>query len=154
MKKISSPLTTLYKKILPAIMLGFLVVLAVASFSSEASLKQRWILLAIPLLMAVFLIALGRKMLWDLVDEVFDCGDALLIKNGDQHQRIPLSGIMNVSATLLINPPRVTLRLVHPSQFGNEISFMPIRKATLNPFARSPIVDDLIVRVDRARTQR
>jgi hypothetical protein len=147
-------MTRFYKKVMPAIMLGFLVLFAVATFSAQASNAQRSILLVIPLLLAVFVIALMRKMLWDLVDEVHDCGDALIIKNGDRQERVALSDIMNVSATLLINPPRVTLRLVRPSQFGTEISFMPIRRTTLNPFAKSEYIDDLIVRVDRARRNR
>jgi hypothetical protein len=46
----------------------------------------------------------------------------------------------------------VTLRLGHAGRFGNEIAFMPASSFSFNPFAKNPIVDDLIVRVDRARS--
>jgi hypothetical protein len=49
----------------------------------------------------------------------------------------------------MINPPRVTLTLRQPSIFGTEVSFSaPVR---FIPFAKSPLVEDLIRRVDAAR---
>lgn len=104
-----------------------------------------------PLVMIPILFLVLRKFVWDLMDEVYDDGDYLLVKKGDKEDRIPLSNIMNVSATLMVNPPRVTLRLVNPSKFGKEVSFSPVRPVTLNPFARNTIADDLIERVDKAR---
>lgn len=95
-----------------------------------------------------------KKLVWDLVDEVYDCGDYLLIKNGEDDIQVPLSEIINVSASVLVNPPRVTLRLAKPGKLGDEISFSPIKRFTLNPFARNEIVDNLIVRVDQARYRR
>jgi hypothetical protein len=61
---------------------------------------------------------------------------------------------MNVNASTMTNPPRITLRLATPSKFGSEIAFSPARQFTLNPFAPSPVAEDLIVRVDKARTLR
>ncbi|MFZ3322651.1 MAG: hypothetical protein WA190_09775 [Usitatibacter sp.] len=104
-----------------------------------------------PLVMIPILFLVLRKFVWDLMDEVYDGGDYLLVKKGDKEDRIALSNIMNVSATLMVNPPRVTLRLVNPSRFGKEVSFSPVRPVTLNPFARNTIADDLIERVDKAR---
>jgi len=92
-----------------------------------------------------------RKLVWDLVDEVYDGGDYLLVRNGGKEDRVALSNIMNVSASTMTNPPRVTLRLSTPGRFGDEIVFSPIKPITLNLFARNKIADDLIVRVDRAR---
>jgi len=45
-------------------------------------------------------------------------------------------------------------RLVTPGKFGTELSFSPIRRFWLNPFAKNPFGEDLIVRVDRARSRR
>jgi hypothetical protein len=59
---------------------------------------------------------------------------------------------MNVSSTTFTNPPRVTLTLRTPSRFGKEITFSP--PASMNPFnafKKSPVVDELIQRVDDAR---
>ncbi|HEY2628588.1 MAG TPA: hypothetical protein VGI57_05640, partial [Usitatibacter sp.] len=94
---------------------------------------------------------LFRKVVWDLMDEVYDGGDYLLVKNGDKEDRIQLSNIMNVSASTMVNPPRVTLRLVTPCRFGKEVTFSPVRPFTLNPFAKNTIAENLIERVDKAR---
>lgn len=90
----------------------------------------------------------------DLADEVYDCGDSLLIRNRSKEDTIALSNIMNVSASTYMNPPRVTLRLVTPSKFGSEVAFSPIVGFTLNPFAKNRVTENLIVRVDQARSRR
>jgi len=51
----------------------------------------------------------------------------------------------------MVNPPRITLRLVRPGRFGREITFTPVKPFTMNPFTRNPVADDLIERVDKAR---
>jgi len=89
------------------------------------------------------------KLVFDLVDEVWDNGDTLVVKNRGQEQRIALSDIKNVSYSPFINPPRVTLSLRRPTVFGDQITFSaPVR---LVPFSTSPVINDLIERVDRAR---
>jgi len=55
---------------------------------------------------------------------------------------------------MLMNPPRVTLRLVKAGRFGSEVTFTPPMRFRFNPFAKPPIVEELIVRVDRARRER
>jgi hypothetical protein len=105
----------------------------------------------IPIFMATFGWAILRRFVWDLVDEVYDGGDYLLIKNDGQEDRVALSNIMNVSASTFLNPPRVTLRLVAASRFGKEIVFCPASGARFNPFAPNAVVDRLIERVHEAR---
>jgi hypothetical protein len=95
-----------------------------------------------------------RKLVWDLADEVWDGGDHLVVKIGIDSETVPLSNIMNVSASTLVNPPRITLRLMNPGRFGQEISFSPPRNSIFNPFARNPVADDLIERVHRAKPLR
>jgi hypothetical protein len=47
------------------------------------------------------------------------------------------------------SPPRIVLSLRRPSVFGDQVAFCaPIRFV---PFATSPIIDDLIERIDVAR---
>jgi hypothetical protein len=101
--------------------------------------------------MGFFFYFLMRQVLFDLVDEAWDVGDYLLFKNKGIEETVPLTNIMNVSYTVLINPPRVTLTLRIPSRLGNEITFSPPH--ALKPFKKSPIVDELIERVDRARSR-
>jgi hypothetical protein len=54
-----------------------------------------------------------------------------------------------VSYSQFINPPRVTLLLRNPGQFGDRVTFCA--PATFMPLSASPIIDELIQRVDAAR---
>jgi hypothetical protein len=153
MKKISSNSLFITKKLFPVLWFGILAFILVMMISSKVYEKAP-IALVGPCLMAILGYFLMRKLVWDLVDEVYDCGDSLLIKERGKEEYIPLSEIINVSASMLVNPPRVTLRLIRPGKFGDEISFSPIRPFAINPFARNQITDDLIIRVDAARTKR
>jgi hypothetical protein len=150
MRKISSGATTFHKKLFPLIWFGSLAAFLVMALRGPLQ-EGQWMFLAMPLLMAAFGLVLMKKLVWDLVDEVHDGGDHLIIRKGGEQERVPLSNIMNVSASTNSNPPRVTLRLVKPGKFGPEVTFPPQAKFSLNPFAKNPIVEDLIVRVDRAR---
>jgi hypothetical protein len=150
MTRISSRQTYFTKRILPWLFLVFLVIPNVLAFAFGRGQPPLQFFL-IPLVLLPVFFVVFRKLVWDLADEVYDGGDYLLVKKGDKEDRIPLSNIMNVSATLMVNPPRVTLRLVTPCKFGKEISFSPLRPFTLNPFAPNEIAEKLIERVDRAR---
>src|SRR4029077_7289747 len=93
-----------------------------------------------------------RKLIFDLVDEVWDAGDALVVRNKGHEERILLPDIINVGYTQFVNPPRVTLWLRTPGRFGDRVSFCP--PARVSPLAVSPIVDELVRRVDDARRAR
>jgi hypothetical protein len=153
MTKISSGMMTFHKKIFPAIWFGFLGVFFLVGVLTGAAGESAHFLI-VPLVMGLSGFILMKKLLWNLVDEVWDCGDYLLIRNGDEEESIQLSNIMNISVSTATNPPRITLRLTHPSRFGNEIAFSPLMKFTLNPFAKNPIAEDLTARVDRAQSGR
>lgn len=150
MTKISSGRTWFHKRVFPVLWFGIIGAVVAGALISGAFEKAPVALVA-PVVMAIFGYFLMRKLVWDLVDEVYDGGDYLLVKNGGKEERIPLSNIMNVNASTLVNPPRITLRLVKRGRFGNEVSFSPVKPFTLNLLARSQVADDLVVRVDRAR---
>jgi hypothetical protein len=77
--------------------------------------------------------------------------DVLVIKNRGQEERIALSEIKNVSYSPFMNPPRVTLSLRQRTVFGDQITFgAPI---CFVPFSTSPVINDLIDRVDLARSK-
>jgi hypothetical protein len=111
-------------------------------------------MLILPLMVVPLIAYVLYKVFAGLADEVWDAGDALVVKAGGQEARIPLGEIVNVGYSMLINPPRVVLLLRNPTQLGQEISFIPKREFTLNPLARSKLIDDLIMRVDVARRKR
>ncbi|HEY0940837.1 MAG TPA: hypothetical protein VGE08_12120 [Steroidobacter sp.] len=151
MKKISSGATVFYKRLFPLLWFGFAGFVSVMALRDGLVQKGQWMFLVMPILVGLIGFVIMRQVLWDLVDEVHDGGDYLLIRKGDEQERVPLKNIMNVSATTHINPPRVTLRLVTPGKFGTEVTFTPARKTSFSFSTKNPIVDDLIVRVDRAR---
>jgi hypothetical protein len=153
MVKISSKSTTFHKRVFPIIWIGFLVVFVASVLSRGEFQGGKWPLLAMPVLVTALGFFLMKKLVWDLMDEVHDGGNFLLLRKGGEEERVPLSNIMNVSASTHTNPQRVTLRLVKPGRFGSEVAFAPTARFSFNPFAKHPIVEDLIVRVDKARRQ-
>jgi hypothetical protein len=151
MRRISSQWTFFYKFVFPVIWVGFLIVfLIVAVFVPARSGQSPAIpALIVPVIMIGVGYALMKKLIFDLADEVWDDGDTLVVKKGGQEQRIPLSDIKNVNYSVMTSPPRVVLSLRRSSVFGDQVAFCaPIR---FIPFATSPIIDDLIERIDVAR---
>ena len=150
MKKISSGLTLVTKKIFPVFWFGFLAIFFVMSVVSGAAHRDAMFVL-VPVLVAAVGYVLMKKFVLVLVDEVYDCGDFLLVRNRGEEDRILLTNVMNVTPSTFMNPPQITLRLASPGKWGTEVVFSPIRSFTLIPFARNAIAEDVIVRVDRAR---
>lgn len=153
MKRISSRSLVFMKTLFPLLWFGILGSVLVSTIASRAY-EQSFMVLAMPCLMAIFGFFLMRKLIWDLADEVYDKGDSLLVRFRGEEEEIPLSAIINVSVAVAMNPPRITLRLAAPGRFGQEIAFSPIKPFTFNPFAPNPIAEDLILRVDQARSRR
>lgn len=153
MKKISSDYTWLHKRLFPWVWFGFLGFFLLVAMVS-GGLQESVVWAVGPILMGVFGFFMFRAFVWDLMDEVHDCTDFLLVRNRGDDEHIVLSDIMNVSMSTHMNPARITLRLVRPSKFGSEIAFSPAADFTLNPFAKNAIAEDLIVRVDAARSRR
>lgn len=152
MKKISSKTLVYTKTVFPLVWFGFLAVFLVLSIV-DGAYKKDPIILVIPPAMAVLGFFTMKKLVWNLVDEVYDCGDSLLVKGRGVEERVPLTNIMNVSAPIGTNPPRITLRLIKPGKLGAEISFSPAAPFFRKRFAKIPFAEELIVRVDRARSQ-
>lgn len=155
MKIISSKQTFFLKRVFPVFWLGILGMFVATGFISGSSRKvameDTLPFILIPIIMIAFGFVLFRKLVWDLADEVSDCGDFLLIRKSGVEERIRLSEVMNVSMSSFTNPQRLTLRLRKPGKFGDEVAFVPTRNFSFNPFARNPVAEDLIRRVDMTR---
>lgn len=151
MERISSGFTFFNKWLFPLAWFGFLGFFIYETVR-DGTARDDPMFLVIPLVMAVFGVLVMRKVAWDLADSVDDCGSYLVVRRGSTEARIELVNVMNVSASTLQNPPRVTLRLVESSELGKEVSFSPRSSFSLNPFAKNPVAEDLIERVHRART--
>ncbi len=155
MRKLSSKMTAFHKKAFPLVWFGGWGAFAIIALSTGATQHSGGLALAIiPAFMAAFGYFLMKNLLWDLVDEVYDAGSFLLVKNGGREYRIPFSDIVNVNSTVAVNPPRITLRLKGASAqsgLGTEMVFSPQRPLTFNPFAKVPIAEELISKVEEAR---
>jgi len=146
-------MTFFYKRVIPVVWFGFLILfIAIPLVSSRGQIPGQLLFLIVPIVMGVFGYFLLKRTIFNLVDEVWDNGETLLIRNGGQEQRVELRDIKNVSYSAVINPPRVTLSVRQPTTFGEQIAFMaPVR---FLPFSTSPIINELIERVDHARQGR
>jgi hypothetical protein len=153
MRRISSRGTFWYKRVFPIFWFGFLALfIGTTFFFNQGGRSPPFPFLVVPVIMVVVGFLIMKRLVFDLVDEVWDDSDTLLIKNRGQEERIALSDIKNVSYSPYVNPPRVTLSLRRPTVFGEQISFgAPIR---LIPFTTSPVIDGLIDRIDAARQRR
>ena len=151
MRRISSQWTFFYKFIFPLIWFGLIIVFLIVAVVVPTRSGQALPIpaLIVPIIMGVIGYSLMKKMIFDLADEVWDDGKALVVKKSGQEERIALSDIKNVNYSTMTSPPRVVLSLRRPSVFGDQVAFCaPIR---FIPFATSPIIDDLIERIDVAR---
>jgi hypothetical protein len=149
MTRLSSRATFFYKRIFPVFFIGILLVfIAIPLLRGDVGTYPPPFFIA-PVIALIVFVFLMKRLIFDLVDEVFDLGDYLLVRNGGREDRIALSDIMNINYSPLVSPPRVTLSLRKPNLFGDKVSFCaPLRFV---PFSSSPLIDQLIVRVDAAR---
>ena len=146
----------MYKRVFPVIWFGFIALFIAVPFlrSGSAGSVSRLPLasLLVPVFIAIVGYILMKQLVFDLVDEVLDDGDALVIGNGGTEERVHLAEIINVSYSQLTNPPRVTLSLRNPSRFGDQVSFCaPGSFSPLRMFSTNPTIDELIKRIDAAR---
>jgi hypothetical protein len=153
MTLISSRATAFYKRGFPILWYGFLILFIFLPLivGSQTGQSPQPMFFIVPIAMMAIGYFVFKKIVFTLVDQVFDLGDALLVKNGTQEERIALSDIINVSYTPMMNPPQVTLSLRQPTVFGAKVTFCAPKRFV--PFASSPMVDDLIKRVDAARSR-
>jgi hypothetical protein len=151
MRRISSKWTFFYKYIFPIFWFGFIILFVIIALfvPTRSGQSPSFSVLIVPIIMAVFGYSLMKKLVFNLVDEVWEDGDALVVKNRGQEQRIAFGEIKNVNYSTMSSPPRVVLSLRRPTVFGDQIAFCaPVRFMS---FATNPLIDDLIERIDAAR---
>lgn len=154
MTRISSQMTFFYKRVLPVFWFGSLgLIFCVGTIGAIG--KQQYIniipALIVPLFMAIFgYLMMDMMHVFDLVDEVWDCGESILIKNKGQEYRFGLSDFMSLSYTEFKSTPRATLWLRERSEdLGKGVAFLlPYRFFSFHMMP--PIARDLMVRIDEA----
>jgi hypothetical protein len=128
MPLISSKMTFFYKRISPIIWFGLLAV-----FILVGLLKGGGSFLVVTVLLAIVSYRFMKRMVFNLVDEVFDVGDALLVRSGGREERIALADIKNVNYSPHMSPPQVTLSLRRLTVFGDTIVFLPPVRPPFGP---------------------
>jgi hypothetical protein len=147
MQRLSSRTTSYAKWVFPLLVLGYVLFVAASHISShgEQSIES----LITPALVVALSLVIFKFVILAAVDEVWDAGDALVVCNKSREERIPLAAIADVGYSSYFNPPRVTLTLRSPGVFGGSIVFLA--PARFLAFSRSPLIDDLIKRIDATR---
>jgi len=149
MKKLSSKTTFIHKKLFPLFWFGFLTIfLGIGLFTTIKGNSPGVIFIVFPIGMMVFGYFGMKKLVWDLIDEVYDEGTTLLFRNRGKEFRVKLKDIKNVSYTTG-NPIRVTFSIRYPTDLGDELSFSP--PASWNPLGKNKDIEALIDRIDKAR---
>lgn len=154
MKRLSSKSIYFYKIIFPTIWFGFLAFFIFVGFlenqkRNTSDIVALFMPIIVPLVMAVIGYFFMKKLVFDLINEVYDEGASLLFKNGQKEVRVNLRDIKNVSYSTMVNPPRVTLSIRHKTVFGDELSFSP--PISFIPFKKNRDVLELIDRIDKER---
>jgi len=149
MNRISSGTTAFMKWGFPALWLA-IVVVAIAG-NLQGGIEHDPVFMLVPIVMLVVGVPMFRRYLWQLADTVDDYGTYLVAKRRGIEARINLANVMNVSSSSFQNPKTVVLRLIQPTELGNEISFIPKVPFTLNPFAKVEVAESLMERAFTAR---
>jgi len=149
-RRLSSSMTFFYKRVFPACWFGGLLLTgAVLVTSKRAGDGSSLPLVLVPILMTVVGFFVFARFVWPLVDEVWDAGDAVLVRDRDDEELIALADVAEVTWSKWTNPETVTLRLAMPTRCGESVTFMlPHRWAA---FGRHPLVGELIERVREAQ---
>jgi len=155
MRKISSNLTIISKKTIPFILSVFfaiILIICLLDMINSGKVKFKNIIELLFTAIGGYLMGylIMRNLVFDLVDEVWDDGDSLVVKNKNKELRIPLGNIRDIRYSPLSRPSRVTLSLREKCEFGYEVTFMP-REIFLPNFRKNKEIEDLIDRVGKSR---
>ena len=142
MRQISSSATFFHKRVFPCVWFGGIAVFACLAFPAVIFQGAPFPMLVVPIIMAVFGYFLMRALVFDLVDEVYLSNGELIVRNRGDEDRFLVSNILNVNASTMTNPERITLTLREPCKFGEEITFSPPQRWL--PFQRHPLAKELI----------
>jgi hypothetical protein len=161
MRRLSAPSTYVYKRAFPIFWLGalaILIVLVSAVFLDPDAWTshEQWASFGFPfVVIGIGSVFTFKILIADLTDEVWLDNDQLLVKNRGEQGSIALTDVINVNATSMTNPRRITLMLRVASRFGRNITFIPDSpRGFAAAFKPDPIATELIGRIDALRQAR
>jgi hypothetical protein len=144
MRQISSQMTWWHKKGSPAFFFGIIAVVTVEFIPEVIRGRVSGEVLFIPAIMTIFGYLMMRWLVFPLMDEVWIDGDDLIVRNWGEEERFPITNIIDVEGSYMVNPEHIGIILEPPSRFGKWIRFAaPIR---LFRFSTHPIARELAER--------
>ena len=154
MKKISCRTTFYQKKLFPLVFIGFGIYAMIVGGTGESG--HPFFILLFLLIITLIIFAHIQFKVFFLMDEVFDDGDSLLLRNSGKEVRIPLQEIENICYPKKNNYysrlEQVELTLKHPTEFGTEIYFLSAGDDLFSNEANTDI-PDLMERINQTKTE-
>lgn len=150
MKQLASRITYYQKKIFPAFWFGILgLIVCGALITGTVKSGPSIMFVLVPASMAAIGYVIMKKLVFDLIDEVYDEGETLLFRNKGKEVRVSLADIKNVSYSWRMNPPRITLSIRYMTELGDQLTFSP--PASFIPLRKNRDIEELIDRIDKTR---
>jgi hypothetical protein len=153
-KRISCDSIYYRKRVFPIVWFGsiafFLCVVLKVGIAENKPVIVFALFIVVQLILAISGYAFFKRVLFTVMDEVWDSGSHLIVKFKEAEDRIAFTDISDVTYTT--RPAHVKLRLSKPSTFGKEISFAPAFRTmqkSMQEFAQ-----ELKDRADAARCYR
>ena len=122
--KISRP-TFFLKKVLPLIAYSFLTTFLIVLILGTKGVFSKAILVIVHVFMFLFAHFLTKILFGDLVDEVYDEGEALLIKHKGKGIHVNIKDIVGISYPGIWQPNRMIFFFRNQTDLGLEVSFSP-----------------------------
>lgn len=152
MKLISSRSDRIIKRVFPAMWFVLLAVFVISDLvGRELGAESLLLHLIMPVLAGVLIYLYIKGAVLNAADEVYDDGDALVVRVGGVEERISLSNIAQIKASVMGSTgtiyatARVTLILRHTCRFGKAIRFHS--RPHIGLWNTSPDIDDLLRRI-------
>ncbi|MCC6493114.1 MAG: hypothetical protein IT424_08840 [Pirellulales bacterium] len=114
MRQFSSKATFLYKRVFPIAWFGIVGLVAVVIVPVILAGRAPLFMLLPLAMMSLIGYVIMRLLLFDLVDAAYLDDHYIIIRNKGVEERIAIQDVVNVNATVMTNPERITLTLRTP----------------------------------------
>lgn len=121
MRRISSSMSYHFKRTIPILGFGAFSAALVAALSQRPMPVETVGVLAVAIVVGG---VVSYRYLRDVLDEVYDDGERLLVRNGGVEDTVPLRDVVAVSSARWRTLVRLTLTLSAPGKFGDKIVFL------------------------------
>ncbi|HEX7982111.1 MAG TPA: hypothetical protein VF616_01220 [Duganella sp.] len=146
--RISSDISLLVNRVVPAFGIGIGLVLLVSFIFSAEKQSTGWLMLVVLFVLGM----LGQFAINRYAEEVFLVGDALIVIHAAKEEVISLTTIDSVEV-VEAEGISVVLHVSGAGGIGQRIEFVPATGFLFNPFTELPVVDELRARIAAAKAR-